>query len=195
MNHAKIKSRANHIRTRIGQKPIIIESGDQTSMKPIRRMIVIVLDGVGAGEAPDAADYGDVGSNSLGQYRPHPGRDRPAEHGRTWIGLHHPHPGRAACRAPSGRFRPADASLARQGHHLRPLGADGHPPGYPLPHLPGWLPAGGDRRVPPARRAGHFRQQTGFRHRDPQGAGRGAHAHRQTHRVHLGRQRLPDRRP
>jgi phosphopentomutase len=29
-------------------------------------MIVIVLDGVGAGEAPDAADYGDVGSNSLG---------------------------------------------------------------------------------------------------------------------------------
>jgi phosphopentomutase len=35
-------------------------------MKPIRRMIVIVLDGVGAGEAPDAADYGDVGSNSLG---------------------------------------------------------------------------------------------------------------------------------
>lgn len=35
-------------------------------MKPIHRMIVIVLDGVGAGEAPDAADYGDVGSNSLG---------------------------------------------------------------------------------------------------------------------------------
>jgi len=31
----------------------------------IQRIIVIVLDGVGAGEAPDAADYGDVGSNSL----------------------------------------------------------------------------------------------------------------------------------
>jgi phosphopentomutase len=31
----------------------------------IRRIIVIVLDGVGAGEAPDAAQYGDVGSNSL----------------------------------------------------------------------------------------------------------------------------------
>lgn len=31
----------------------------------IQRMIVIVLDGVGAGEAPDAAQYGDVGSNSL----------------------------------------------------------------------------------------------------------------------------------
>ena len=32
----------------------------------INRMIVIVLDGVGAGEAPDAADFGDLGSNSLG---------------------------------------------------------------------------------------------------------------------------------
>jgi phosphopentomutase len=35
-------------------------------MQKINRMIVIVLDGVGAGEAPDAAAYGDVGSNSLG---------------------------------------------------------------------------------------------------------------------------------
>lgn len=31
----------------------------------IQRVIVIVLDGVGAGEMPDAAEYGDVGSNSL----------------------------------------------------------------------------------------------------------------------------------
>lgn len=31
----------------------------------VKRIIVIVLDGVGAGEAPDAAMYGDVGSNSL----------------------------------------------------------------------------------------------------------------------------------
>lgn len=30
------------------------------------RAIILVLDGVGAGEAPDAADYGDVGSNTLG---------------------------------------------------------------------------------------------------------------------------------
>jgi phosphopentomutase len=35
-------------------------------MEKLNRMIVIVLDGVGAGEAPDAAAYGDVGSNSLG---------------------------------------------------------------------------------------------------------------------------------
>lgn len=31
-----------------------------------KRIVVIVLDGVGCGEAPDAADYGDVGSDSLG---------------------------------------------------------------------------------------------------------------------------------
>lgn len=34
-------------------------------MSRIKRVILIVLDGVGAGEAPDAAAYGDVGSNSL----------------------------------------------------------------------------------------------------------------------------------
>ena len=31
-----------------------------------RRAIILVLDGVGIGEAPDAADYGDAGSNTLG---------------------------------------------------------------------------------------------------------------------------------
>ena len=31
----------------------------------IKRIAVIVIDGVGAGELPDAADYGDAGSNSL----------------------------------------------------------------------------------------------------------------------------------
>lgn len=34
-------------------------------MKSIKRVVVIVLDGVGAGAAPDAAEYGDLGSNSL----------------------------------------------------------------------------------------------------------------------------------
>lgn len=35
-------------------------------MSVVKRIIVIVLDGVGAGEAPDAQAYGDVGSNSIG---------------------------------------------------------------------------------------------------------------------------------
>jgi phosphopentomutase len=32
----------------------------------MKRAILIVLDSVGIGELPDAADYGDVGSNTLG---------------------------------------------------------------------------------------------------------------------------------
>jgi len=32
----------------------------------VRRAAIIVLDGVGIGEAPDTAAYGDTGSNTLG---------------------------------------------------------------------------------------------------------------------------------
>lgn len=35
-------------------------------MSRFRRILLIVLDGVGVGEAPDAADFGDSGSNSIG---------------------------------------------------------------------------------------------------------------------------------
>ena len=31
-----------------------------------RRAVILVLDGVGIGEAPDAAEYGDAGSDTLG---------------------------------------------------------------------------------------------------------------------------------
>ena len=34
--------------------------------KPLNRVVVVVLDGVGAGELPDATTYGDQGSNTLG---------------------------------------------------------------------------------------------------------------------------------
>ena len=34
-------------------------------MVKIKRVIIFVLDGVGAGAAPDAEQYGDIGSNSL----------------------------------------------------------------------------------------------------------------------------------
>jgi phosphopentomutase len=36
------------------------------NMTPFRRIILIVLDSVGIGEMPDAADYGDAGSDTLG---------------------------------------------------------------------------------------------------------------------------------
>ncbi len=38
----------------------------QISQGPFQRVILIVLDGVGAGELPDAGKYGDLGSNTLG---------------------------------------------------------------------------------------------------------------------------------
>src|SRR5947207_14032798 len=37
-----------------------------TSSAPFRRAIVIVMDSVGVGELPDAAAYGDQGSNTVG---------------------------------------------------------------------------------------------------------------------------------
>ena len=36
------------------------------SLRNRGRVAVIVLDGVGIGEAPDSADYGDIGSDTLG---------------------------------------------------------------------------------------------------------------------------------
>jgi len=40
--------------------------GKEYMKKKFNRVFVIVLDGVGVGEAPDAEDYGDKGSNSVG---------------------------------------------------------------------------------------------------------------------------------
>ena len=42
-------------------------------MLDIKRVIVIVLDSVGAGSLPDAADYGDAGANTLGHIAEHRG--------------------------------------------------------------------------------------------------------------------------
>ena len=35
-------------------------------MSSLKRAIIIVADGVGCGGAPDAADYGDAGADTLG---------------------------------------------------------------------------------------------------------------------------------
>ncbi len=42
-----------------------IKQVDNESQNVIRRVFIVVLDGVGAGELPDADKYGDVGSNTL----------------------------------------------------------------------------------------------------------------------------------
>ena len=35
-------------------------------MQPVKRIFLIVLDSFGVGEAPDAADFGDQGRDTLG---------------------------------------------------------------------------------------------------------------------------------
>ena len=44
-----------------------------------RRAIILVLDGVGIGAAPDAAAYGDAGSDTLGNLARARGRARAAQ--------------------------------------------------------------------------------------------------------------------
>ena len=63
----------------------------------------------------------------------------------------------------------------------------------PVPHLSRRASPGGRRAVRGAHRPQGPRQQGRLRHRDPEGAGRGAPAHRLAHPLHLGRQRVPGR--
>ena len=52
----------------IGTGRLRIASGENTSVQasPFNRVVLIVLDSVGIGEMPDAADYGDAGADTLG---------------------------------------------------------------------------------------------------------------------------------
>jgi phosphopentomutase len=69
-----------------------------------RRAAIVVLDGVGIGEAPDAAQYGDVGSNTLGNLaRAVGGMDLP-NLARAGLGNIAPLEGVPPCIAPSGAW-------------------------------------------------------------------------------------------
>ncbi len=51
-----------------------------------KRVFLLVMDSLGVGEAPDAADWGDAGSNTLGAIRKHPDFDCPT---LSSLGLFH----------------------------------------------------------------------------------------------------------
>jgi phosphopentomutase len=69
-----------------------------------RRAAIVVLDGVGAGEAPDAAAYGDTGSDTLGNTaRAVGGFDLPALES-LGLGRTRPIAGLSASRAPTGAW-------------------------------------------------------------------------------------------
>ncbi len=159
---------------------------------PFGRVIWIVLDSVGIGEMPDAAEYGDAGSDTLGNIA----RKRP---------MRSAEPGRARAWATSSRFagippaaQPARRLSATARWHRR---ARTRPPGIGRWPASTWTsPSRCSRTDSRAKFMDEFERRIGrgslgnmrgVRHRDHQGTGRGAHAHRFADRLHLGRQRLP----
>ncbi|MFZ9898320.1 MAG: phosphopentomutase [Gemmatimonadaceae bacterium] len=69
-----------------------------------RRAIILVLDGVGIGEAPDAATYGDVGSHTLGNLARAVGGLRVPQLERAGLGCIAPLLGVAAVQAPTAAW-------------------------------------------------------------------------------------------
>ena len=140
---------------------------------------------------PDAAAYlRPSGRRHAGQHRAS-ARAAAAEPGAPGPGQHQAAGRHSRRRRARGVLRPLHAGLARQGHHHGPLGDGGHPSGQAIPALSPRFPARDHGRIRAAHRAPHAGQQGRFGHRDHPGTGRGAHAHRLAHRLHVGRQRLP----
>ena len=127
----------------------------------VPRACVIVLDAVGAGELPDAAEYGDEGSDTLGNVaRAVGGLDLPMLEALGFGNIEPlegcaPQPGAPAV---AGRLRRA---LEGQGHDDRALGADGRRHAAADPDLPARLPARRDRPVHAPDRPRRARQQAG----------------------------------
>ena len=171
------------------------------------RAFLIVMDSVGIGGAPDAGEFfnGAVPDTGANTRRPtSPTRWTCACPTLDALGLG------AACRLASGvaaaradrtahrRLGRGDRGLARQGHALGPLGAGRRAGALGLGLLPRHRPRlprrRGGRGLPPRRDRRHPRQPPRLGHRHHRRGGRGAPADRLAHLLHLGRQRVPDRR-
>ncbi len=98
------------------------------------RIIWIVLDSVGIGPLPDAAEYGDAGRNTLG----HIAQSRPlALPNLVRLGLANIEPlaHLTPPQSPAAWFRQRRHALAWQGHHHRTLGDGGRLAGPGIPGL------------------------------------------------------------
>ena len=155
---------------------------------------IVVLDGVGTGEAPDAADYGDAGSDTLGNTaRAVGGFDLPALES-LGLGTHQAHrrrerderrpPARGACMVPqsagkdstTGHWEIAGLHLAR-----------------PFPTYPDGFPRESDRRVRARDRPAGDRQRRRERHGGHRRVRAGAPANGRVDRLHVRRFGLPGR--
>lgn len=110
-------------------------------MKPFSRIICIILDGVGVGEAPDAENYGDTGSNSVGNTARAVGGLHLPNLGKMGLGNKCDIPGVPAAAAPVahfGRMTPSAAGKDSTSGHWELMGCvldrpmpiypDGFPP-------------------------------------------------------------------
>ncbi len=92
-------------------------------MSNIQRAVVIVLDSCGAGEAPDAADYGDTGSDTLGHTAEAVGGLTLPNFQAAGLGNLHPDLlGVPPAANPSMAYRKTQGGLRRQGFDHRALG-------------------------------------------------------------------------
>ena len=163
-------------------------------MNGINRVVLIVLDSVGVGSLPDAAEYGDEGANTLGHVAEAAG------------GLNLPHLRNSGwgTSSRSGASPPSRPAGLLRPHGRGPRGKDtlaGHWElmgivlEKPFALFPG-VPGRADRRVRgPRRSRRHSGQQGRFGHGDHRRTRGRTCAHRLAHRLYLGRQRVPDRRP
>ena len=86
-----------------------------------KRVFIIVLDSFGIGEMPDAARFGDVGSNTLGAIVKSPKYHTPTLQKLGLFNIEGVVCGRRA-EAPLARFCAAGGGFQRKRHHDRPLG-------------------------------------------------------------------------
>ena len=91
-------------------------------MQPVKRIFLIVLDSFGVGEAPDAADFGDEGSDTLGAVSHSPYFDLP-NLDRLGLFCLDGVTCRPGCAAPIGSFARLTEASPREGYDDRPLGA------------------------------------------------------------------------
>ena len=159
------------------------------------KAILIILDGLGVGGAPDAAQYGDAGSNTLANMAAKVGGLAVPNLQQLGLGNIQTIKGIDPVPAPAASFgRLEEVSVGKDsttGHwELMGLVTE-----VPFPTYPEGFPA---------EVIDEFTRLTGYGVLGNKAAsgtdiirelGRRASAHRQTHRLHVGRQRVSDRRP
>ena len=156
-------------------------------MSKVKRAILIVLDGVGAGANPDAHDYGDDGASSLEHCAQAIGGLALPNLGSIGLGNITPILGTPPTDDAQGSYgRMAEAGTGKDSTtgHWEMTGVVLH---KPLPTYPNGFPADLVAHFEQAIGRKGDRQQGSFWHRNHQGTGRRTCAYRQTYSLHISR--------